>query len=235
MLRFNFTRLKKKKLLYLGGVTVIIFLLYQAAFVTLLSNQNEAQFKAIKDNLGRKHDGIKNLPHSYHREPSRDAKPRTLVKPANTDTSNFTHKKEKQQEMVYRTAEQRVVEQQDIIIPAAGQQAAEQQDIIIPAAGQRAAEQQAAGQHWFSCSSGQRIAGARLNDDYCDCADGSDEPLTSACEAGRFACPRAARGHRGDLPSGHRAVLPSGWVGDGVCDCCDGADEAPGVCADRCG
>ena len=34
----------------------------------------------------------------------------------------------------------------------------------------------------FRCDDGATtLAIARVNDDYCDCADGSDEPGTSAC------------------------------------------------------
>ena len=63
-------------------------------------------------------------------------------------------------------------------------------------------------------------------DDYCDCADGSDEPGTSACLSGRFFC--ANRGFRSQY-------VRSSHVGDGVCDCCDGRDEyASGACPDVC-
>jgi len=54
---------------------------------------------------------------------------------------------------------------------------------------------------------------ASVNDDFCDCADQSDEPGTAACPGGRFAC----------LSDG-RAV-PSNRVRDGVRDCADGSDE----------
>ncbi|AET39215.1 Gtb1p Ecym_4136 [Eremothecium cymbalariae DBVPG len=57
----------------------------------------------------------------------------------------------------------------------------------------------------------------QINDDYCDCPDGSDERGTSACGAqSRFYCqnegfaPRYVMGYK---------------VNDGLCDCCDCSDE----------
>lgn len=70
-----------------------------------------------------------------------------------------------------------------------------------------------------------RIPFERVNDDYCDCPDGSDEPGTSACEAGMFYC------------VGSDKFISSRFVDDGVCDyeiCCDGSDESSGLCEDRC-
>jgi hypothetical protein len=57
-----------------------------------------------------------------------------------------------------------------------------------------------------------------LNDDYCDCADGSDESTTSACshltvQKSTFHCLDGT------------AIIYASRVGDGVKDCLDGSDE----------
>ncbi|XP_046904755.1 LOW QUALITY PROTEIN: glucosidase 2 subunit beta-like [Hypomesus transpacificus] len=69
----------------------------------------------------------------------------------------------------------------------------------------------------FLCIDGSKmIPFEQVNDDYCDCADGSDEPGTSACPNGRFYC--ANLGFRPHY-------IPSSRVNDGICDCCDASDE----------
>ncbi|KAJ3242021.1 hypothetical protein HDU81_008893 [Chytriomyces hyalinus] len=82
----------------------------------------------------------------------------------------------------------------------------------------------------FACLDGSRSIDIKsLNDDYCDCDDGSDESGTSACPDAVFYCTN--NGHIG-------AEIPSSRVNDGVCDpeCCDGSDEYSGLvnCPNTC-
>lgn len=80
----------------------------------------------------------------------------------------------------------------------------------------------------IKCKDGsKKINRSQLNDDFCDCPDGSDEPGTSACPNGRFYCRNA-----GHMP----LILFSSRVNDGICDCCDGSDEYDGTvkCPNTC-
>ncbi|KFM27688.1 Glucosidase 2 subunit beta [Auxenochlorella protothecoides] len=78
----------------------------------------------------------------------------------------------------------------------------------------------------FECLDGRgSVPASRINDEYCDCTDGSDEPGTSACPGGSFYCANV-----GFEPRTLKAAL----VDDGVCDCCDGSDEPVGSCANTC-
>ncbi|CAK9314066.1 unnamed protein product [Citrullus colocynthis] len=69
----------------------------------------------------------------------------------------------------------------------------------------------------IKCRDGSnKFSKAQLNDNYCDCPDGTDEPGTSACPNGKFYCRNA-----GHVP----LLLFSSRVNDDICDCCDGSDE----------
>lgn len=70
----------------------------------------------------------------------------------------------------------------------------------------------------FHCDNGKSFDISIINDGFCDCQDGTDEPGTSACH-GHFHC----------VNPGYRVTkIPSSRVDDGVCDCCDGSDEVRG-------
>ncbi|KAL2328144.1 hypothetical protein Fmac_021571 [Flemingia macrophylla] len=67
----------------------------------------------------------------------------------------------------------------------------------------------------------------RLNDNFCDCPDGTDEPGTSACPNRKFYCRNL-----GSKPQ----FIVSSHVNDHFCDCCDGSDEYDGniCCPNTC-
>ncbi|KAI7984396.1 Glucosidase 2 subunit beta [Camellia lanceoleosa] len=80
----------------------------------------------------------------------------------------------------------------------------------------------------IKCRDGsKKFSKSQLNDDFCDCLDGTDEPGTSACPNGKFYCHNA-----GYAPF----FIFSSRVNDGICDCCDGSDEYDGKvkCSNTC-
>ncbi|KAH0786831.1 Glucosidase 2 subunit beta [Histomonas meleagridis] len=70
----------------------------------------------------------------------------------------------------------------------------------------------------FTCFDGKKtIPLSKLNDNYCDCNDCSDEPGTGVGPQNEtFTCKNS-----GFIP----IEIPRWSVGDGICDCCDGSDE----------
>lgn len=61
----------------------------------------------------------------------------------------------------------------------------------------------------FQCLDGSAIVPFLLvNDDYCDCDDGSDEPGTNACSNGIFHCSNIGYIEK---------IIPSSRVNDGIC------------------
>ncbi|CAL5220693.1 g2744 [Coccomyxa viridis] len=69
----------------------------------------------------------------------------------------------------------------------------------------------------FDCggSESKHIPCWQVNDDFCDCLSGRDEPGTSACsqQGARFLC--------GD----GKVDIPTSFLQDGIRDCADGSDE----------
>ena len=78
----------------------------------------------------------------------------------------------------------------------------------------------------FSCDNGQKILSLeKVNDNYCDCDDGSDENTTNACINGKYNCHNSFY-----FPK----IISTSKINDGICDCCDGGDEKNFNCPNTC-
>ncbi|KAH9598483.1 Glucosidase 2 subunit beta-like [Trypanosoma melophagium] len=92
----------------------------------------------------------------------------------------------------------------------------------------------------FKClNSNISIIGNQVNDDYCDCPDGSDEPGTSACTSRQMKVKFPSNWNFRCKNEGFKfQEIPHTRVNDGICDCCDGSDEysgakdCPNICAE---
>ncbi len=94
----------------------------------------------------------------------------------------------------------------DIVLQSGGTAAASLRG-VDPAKAAFYTDAQARGS--FTCFDGLKtVPAAALNDNYCDCPDGSDEPGSSACIGGTFYCRN--RGHQ-------PRVLYASFADDGIC------------------
>lgn len=75
----------------------------------------------------------------------------------------------------------------------------------------------------FKClHSHEEITFDKINDDFCDCQDGSDETQTNACANGKFYCTKQLRHKTG---RGQDVFVPTSRINDKICDCSDCSDE----------
>merc|ERR1712048_768977 len=89
------------------------------------------------------------------------------------------------------------------------------------------------GQNFKCIKSGELVPITSLNDDYCDCVDGSDEPGTSAC-AHLSKKPNTFVGFWCRNAGFKEQTISPMIVDDGICDCCDGSDESFKKCENTC-
>ncbi|KAG7662259.1 uncharacterized protein J8A68_004269 [[Candida] subhashii] len=92
------------------------------------------------------------------------------------------------------------------------------------------------GKQYWQClnDSSIKLTYDQINDDYCDCPDGSDEPGTNACPYSSESPKLFYCENKGHIPG----YIENYKLNDGVCDydiCCDGSDEyKSGNCENKC-
>jgi len=87
----------------------------------------------------------------------------------------------------------------------------------------------------WKCENGQCIRESWLNDNECDCEDGSDE-REGVCNPGpEITTPESGLCMNGEWKCENGQCIPESWLNDNECDCDDGSDEREGVCnSDQC-
>lgn len=76
----------------------------------------------------------------------------------------------------------------------------------------------------WTCDENRIIPIKYVNDNFCDCEDGTDEFLTSACPNGYIYCvnPHNITGYYNYFVIFSFTKIGSSKYHDGICDCCDG-------------
>ncbi|KAI3404845.2 hypothetical protein KGF56_002362 [Candida oxycetoniae] len=108
----------------------------------------------------------------------------------------------------------------------------ENQHLYTPIVEEGEGGDEAGGKYWYCLNDTSiKLQFHQINDDICDCPDGSDEPGTNACPSTPFKFYCKNEGH---FPG----YIDQFKLNDGVCDydiCCDGSDEYKiGNCENKC-
>ena len=182
-------RFRRRRVIILFLSCTILFILYQLLFVAVLNHdQREAHFKSVNE--------------------KKQSVSKQSISDSRKDKKQNNKEKDKDYKLYYKLVEIDESKNQKEIDKESLKLVTVRNSVVSPTSGSN-----------FKCRhSGKILTADKFNDDYCDCPeDGSDEPLTNACDNSKFICKRS----NNNYPS----VIPSSWVNDGLCDCCDGSDE----------